>query len=197
MAAIIESFTSAGCDVMKRSRFTFGNSATARSSAPESRPLFGEIDGDRSSAVEHCIEMSDVAGSHDEVDPWRAFQNRFAFLLRDAAADADRQVTLALHLAEAAEAGEDFVLRLFADRAGVQQDEIGGRLIFDALVAAQFEIAGQALAVEIVHLTAPGFDEKSFGHGFRSALASVARFVCELRERFTRVGQLSTSRRAL
>ena len=42
MAAIIESLTSAGCEVMKRSRATPSTSATALSRAPKSRPPTGQ-----------------------------------------------------------------------------------------------------------------------------------------------------------
>ena len=128
-------------------------------------PVLGEVDGDGASAVEHFIQVADIARSHDEVDPRRAAADGLPFLLRHAAAHADPDaVALLLELAQPAEVREDFLLRLVADRAGVEQDEVRLRLIVDAAVAAQLETAAEALAVEIVHLTAPGFDEEGLTH---------------------------------
>src|SRR5205823_14193954 len=85
-------------------------------------------------------------------------------------------VTLRLQLAQAAEVREDFLLGLVADGAGVEEDEVGLRLVVDAAVAAQFEAAAEPLAVEIVHLTAPRFDEEGLAHG-RFVIVSEAKDV--------------------
>ena len=110
--------------------------------------------------------MADVARSHHEVDPRRAFEDPLPFLLRDAAADPDGQfaVLLALQFTEPAELGQHLLLRLVADRAGIEQDQVGGGLVVHARVAAQLQSAAQTLAVEIIHLTAPRFDEEGLGH---------------------------------
>src|SRR5438105_7569344 len=100
--------------------------------------------------------MADVARPHDEVDPWRTIEEALPLLLRHAAADPDGQVAaLLLQLAQTAEVRVDLLLRLIADRAGVEQDEVRLHLALHALVAAQLQAAGEALAVEIVHLTTP------------------------------------------
>src|ERR1051326_6572383 len=92
--------------------------------------------------------------------------------LRRAAADADLQrAALALELAQLAEAREDFVLRLLADRAGIEQDQPRLALVLDARVAAELERAGEPLAVEIIHLTAPGFDEVGVFHEKRLGIS--------------------------
>src|ERR1044071_6175868 len=54
--------------------------------------------------------MTDIARAHHEVDPRRALEDPLPFLLRDATADADRDVALALHFAQASEVREHFLL---------------------------------------------------------------------------------------
>src|SRR6185436_9006554 len=132
--------------------------------------VLGKINREPRSVLEHLIEMADVARAHHEVDPGRALEDALPFLLRDAAADADLQLALALHLAQPAEAREDLLLGLVADRTGVEQDEPRLRLVVDAPVPAQPQIPRQPLAVELIHLAAPRFDEEGL-HIFRSAVA--------------------------
>ena len=69
-----------------------------------------------------------------------------------------------LQLAELAEAREDFLLGFLADAACVQEDEIRLFLIVDARPSAQLQVAGQALAVQIVHLATPRLDEIGLAH---------------------------------
>src|ERR1700741_1950669 len=112
--------------------------------------------------------MAHVARPHHEIDPRRAVEDGLPFLLGHAAADADAQfLALALHLAKPAEVRKHFLLRLVADRAGIEKDEVRLPFAFHAAVTAQLQTTAEALAVEIVHLTAPGFDEKGLGHGVR------------------------------
>src|SRR5207248_158026 len=121
--------------------------------------VFREIDGDALPACQNLVEMTDVSRPHHEVDPWRSGEDSLPFLLRNATANTDLHA-VALHLVQLTESREDFVLRLLANGARVEQNETGLRLVVNAPIAAQFETAGQPLAVEIVHLTAPRFDEE-------------------------------------
>ena len=137
--------------------------------------LVGKIDGDGAITVDHSVEIADVARSHDKVDPRRAFENSFAFLLCEAAGHTDFHLAaFVLQKTKLAEAGEDFLLGLVANRAGVEEDDVRFFLIIDAAISAQLETAAQSLAVEIVHLTAPSFDEEGFHLEASAANASRA-----------------------
>ena len=64
--------------------------------------------------------------SEHQIDVGCARDDRCAFLARDAAADADQQIGIALlEMLDAPEIGEHFLLRLLAHRAGIEQDEVG------------------------------------------------------------------------
>src|SRR5438874_6333820 len=75
--------------------------------------------------------------------------------LRHASHEADVQLWLALlELPELAELREDLVLRLCADCAGVDEDQVGVVFVLGELVALGGEEARHALRVVLVHLTA-------------------------------------------
>jgi hypothetical protein len=64
--------------------------------------------------------------AEDEIDIRRAGDDGGAFLAGDAAADADHQVRVfLLQVPDPAEVVEHLLLRLFAHRAGVEQDDVG------------------------------------------------------------------------
>src|SRR6187431_198883 len=96
--------------------------------------------------------------SEHEVHERRAFEDALTFLARDASADADDEIRfLELQEPPLAEMGEDFLLRLLAHRAGVQQDHV--RLFG---VSRELEAPGYAEHVRhprrvvFVHLAAEG-----------------------------------------
>ena len=105
--------------------------------------------------------------AEDHVDVGCARDDRRAFLAGDAAADADDQVRIRiLQRAHAPEVMEHALLRLFAHRAGVEQDDVGvvrpgGRL--EALGRVQH--VGHLGRVVLVHLTAKRADVQLAAHG--------------------------------
>src|SRR5439155_16441243 len=126
--------------------------------------IFREISGHSCLAGEHFVKVSDVSRPHHEVDPRCAFEDGLPFLLRYASANTDLHVVATLQLAQRSKSGKHLVLGLVADRAGVQENEIRLALVVHTPVPAQLQAAGEALAVEIIHLTAPGLDEEGPVH---------------------------------
>src|SRR2546421_124997 len=85
--------------------------------------------------------------------------------LRHAAHDADHEVrTRGLEPLELAELGEDLVLGLLANRAGVEQDDVGFALVGGELVVTLAEQAGNPLGVVLVHLAAVRDQVELVGH---------------------------------
>jgi hypothetical protein len=98
------------------------------------------------------------------VDIGRALDNGSAFLAGDAAAHAD-QHALGLEVLDAAQVAEDLFLRLFAHRAGVEQNQVGLVHVLRGLVAfGGMQHVAHLVRVVLVHLAAEGFDEDFFGH---------------------------------
>ena len=113
----------------------------------------------RANLIDELAHALDVARPQDEVDPGRPFQDLVPFDLGDAPGDPDdelRKVLLAA--AEHAQGAVDLCLRFFPDGAGVQDHDV--RRFFGAgrAEAAALELTGHALAVQDVHLAAPGLD---------------------------------------
>ena len=105
----------------------------------------------------------------------RALQERLAFLRGDAAADADQYLRVrGLQCFPATELRENFLLRLFADRAGVDQDDVGFGLDQRQLqTLLGREYVGHAVRVIHIHLAALGLDVqlagRRAGRGIRCA----------------------------
>jgi len=122
--------------------------------------------------IDHFRQAVQGLRAEHHVDVGRTVADRRAFLAGHAAADADHQVgVLQFQLAPAAELGEHLVLGLLADRAGVEQDDVGIlRPIgdFQGLMLAQQ--VDHARAVVLVHLATVGFDIELLGHGDSSAV---------------------------
>ncbi len=111
---------------------------------------------------EEVGELPHPRRTEDEIEVRHARQDLLAFLLGDAAAEADLQVrALTLQQAVFAEPRIDLLYRLRAHAAGVEEDQIG----FGGVVGGQkpllHQLAGHALAVQLVHLAAPRFDVKA------------------------------------
>jgi len=100
------------------------------------------------------------------IDIRRAFDDGVALLAGHAAADAD-QHALFFQVLDATEVAEHLFLRLFAHRAGVEQDQVGLVHIAGRLVPlGGVQHVGHLVRVVLVHLAAEGFDKDFFAHGF-------------------------------
>ena len=131
--------------------------------APVLRQVAGEVlVGAEPAAVDTCATRADpLAEVRDRARPERDVDLRIevedALLLRlgEAATDGDHEVgILALSRTGIAEVGGELGVRLLADRARVEDDEIG-LLLRDGLPQAErLEHALDALGVVAVHLTA-------------------------------------------
>ena len=110
-----------------------------------------------------------LRAEHD-VDVRRARDDRSAFLARDAAADADDEVRpQRLQRTHPAEVVEYALLRLFAHRAGVEEDDVGVvRAVGQREPVGRGEHVGHAVRVVLVHLAAERADVELLRHGERS-----------------------------
>ena len=116
-------------------------------------------------AVQHRRQAVQGLRPENHVHIRRAPQNHRALLAGDAAADADDHLRAAqFQLPPLPELREDFFLRLFAHRAGVQQHQIRLARVGGGLVAvAGVQQIGHARRIVFVHLAAESFDVE-FGH---------------------------------
>jgi hypothetical protein len=98
-------------------------------------------------------------GAEDDVDVRRLAGDRVAVLLRKAAADGDLHAgVLGLDRREVAEVAVELVVGVLADRAGVEDDDVGLLAGGDARVARVLQQPGEALGVVDVHLAPVGLD---------------------------------------
>ncbi len=118
--------------------------------------------------LDHFRQAMQGLRAEHQIHIWRALHDRRAFLAGDAAADADDNlVVAALEMLPAAKLAEYLLLRLLADRAGVDQDDVGF-----GLVGSQFKImgcleyVGHLRRVILVHLAPVRLDVKLSGHDF-------------------------------
>ncbi len=100
----------------------------------------------------------------DDVDGRRAAKDFLALGLGDAAGNADHHLApvgslLLFHLAQTAERRIDLLGGLFADMAGVQENEVGLLHVLGRLIAVAGERIAHARRVVDVHLAAIGLDE--------------------------------------
>ena len=113
-------------------------------------------------AVQDVRDLGDVARSQHETDVGGLFDDLFAEVRCGAAADADLGVGL-LFLVERTEFGEEFVHGLFADRTGVDENEVGIFRPVGQFVMLFFRQFGDhMLAVAYVHGAAERFDKQFF-----------------------------------
>src|SRR5690606_26340147 len=110
--------------------------------------------------------------AEDHVHPGRAADDLAAVLLRQAAADRDLHAGAGvLHRAQVPEVAVEAVVRVLADRARVEDDDICGTALGCALVPRILQQTGQALGVVHVHLAAVG------SHLVSTILAHMSRLV--------------------
>ncbi len=126
--------------------------------------------------VDHLRQAMQGLGPEDHVDIGGAVTDGSAFLAGHAAADADHQVgILQLEFAPATELGKHLFLRLLADRAGVEQDDVGlGRILGDFQRLPFAEQVDHARRIVFVHLAAMGFDIELLGHARQGVVRSGA-----------------------
>ena len=100
------------------------------------------------------------------IDEGRALDDLFPLLAGHAAAHANEHAFF-FEVAHAAQVGKDFFLRLFAHRAGVEQDQVGLLGVVGGFVAlGRAQHVGHLVRVVLVHLAAKGFDKDFFRHKF-------------------------------
>ena len=117
---------------------------------------------------EHLRKPVHRLGAEDRVHPGGAVKNPRALLARDAAAHGDHHAGMELlGLADAAEVGEDLLLGLLADRAGVEHHDVGVLKRVRALEPhALMKEVGDAAGVVVIHLAAEAAQVEFFhGHG--------------------------------
>jgi hypothetical protein len=109
--------------------------------------------------VDHAGQAVQGLRTEHQVHVGRALEDGLALLAGDAAADADQHRPVLLQVFPLAELGEDLFLGLFADRAGVDQDDVGLGLVGGQLQA-MFggEHVGHAGRVVLIHLATVGLD---------------------------------------
>ena len=103
--------------------------------------------------------MRDRAGAERDVDLRVELEDPFALRLGVAAADGDDELrVLALPRSRVAEVGRELGVGLLADRAGVEDEDVGVRLRWRLAEPERFEHALDPLGVVSVHLAAEGRD---------------------------------------
>ena len=81
--------------------------------------------------IEQGGEAADVVGAEDDVDPGGARDDAVAVVLGQAAADRDLQVGVReFGRAQLAEVAVELVAGVLADGAGVEDDDVGGCLLY-------------------------------------------------------------------
>ena len=97
----------------------------------------------------------------DQVDHRRSFQQRLAFLLRDASGDSDDRFAagLAAGLFDLTESRVELVFGALADAAGVDDDQVRVVVRVGGIESRLFEQSRHPLGIVDVHLAAVRFDE--------------------------------------
>ncbi len=118
--------------------------------------------------TDHLRQPVQGLGTEHQVHVGRAFAQRLALLAGHAAAHADNQLrALLLQLAPLSQLREHLFLRLFADRAGVEQQHVR---LFGRRCQLQTMGVGEHVhhlgGIVLVHLAPVGFDKYFSGHGY-------------------------------
>jgi hypothetical protein len=112
--------------------------------------------------LDEVRQLAIAGGAADETDPRRALEDFFAFLLGDASEHADYFAAVFRGGLVVAKARKYFLRGLFADAAGVVEEQVGLRRVFCGTIAAPEKDARDFLGVVDVHLAAEGFDVEGF-----------------------------------
>ena len=113
----------------------------------------------------------DLARAEGDVDEREALEDLVLHRLRPAAADSDDPLrVLALEPLRLSEVGDEAVVGRLADRAGVEEDQVGLGALRARLVAERVEHPLHPLGVVLVHLAPEGGDVVALrGHGSTGA----------------------------
>jgi hypothetical protein len=104
-------------------------------------------------------EAADLPGAKGDVDERKPLEDLMLHRLRPAAADPDHALgVLRFEALRLAEVGDESAVGRLADRAGVEQDQVGVAALGDLGVAERLEHPLHALGVVLVHLTPEGGD---------------------------------------
>ena len=110
-------------------------------------------------AVEQRRQRADVVGAEHDVHPRRPAKHRVAVLLGQATADGDLHVRIGLLTRrQVAEVAVELVVGVLADRARVENHDVGVGAVGGAPVSRGLQQPGQPLGVVHVHLAAIGAD---------------------------------------
>src|SRR5439155_4779828 len=125
-------------------------------------------------AGEELRELVDLAGPEGDVDERELAEDLVLDRLRPAAADADDPLGIApLERRGLVEVGDEALVGLLADRAGVEEDEVRVAGVGCLVVAERLEHALHALGVVLVHLAAERRDVVAL-HGAQRTPAGVS-----------------------
>ncbi len=117
-------------------------------------------------AGEELRELVDLPGAERDVDEGELLKHLVLDRLRPAPADADHALRVArLEDLRLVEVRHEARVRLLADRAGVEQDQVGVDPLRDLLVAQRLEHALHPLRVVLVHLAPEGGDVEALHDG--------------------------------
>ena len=103
--------------------------------------------------VEHLRQVPIAGRTGDQRDVGRALEDALAFLLSDAAEDAE-ELAFALHLLVLVQPVKDLLLRLIADGTGVIEDQVGVSLVDHLGIALLLQRADHLFGVVRIHLAA-------------------------------------------
>src|SRR3990172_7298093 len=107
---------------------------------------------------EYLGKLHQALRSEDEVHLGGPFQDGFTLLLGDTARNPHDHRALPLQVREAQKTSEDPLLGLFADAAGIQDQDVGLVLGRRPLEAEPLQASADLLSFFSVHLAAPGLD---------------------------------------
>ncbi len=114
---------------------------------------------------EELGQAADLAGPEGDVDERKPLEDLLLHRLRPAPPDAyDPPRVLRLEPLRLAEMGDEAVVRGLADRAGVEEDQVGLGALRGLCVAERFEHSPHPLGVVHVHLAAEGRDVVALRH---------------------------------
>jgi hypothetical protein len=123
-------------------------------------------------AREELRELVDLPGAEGDVDERELGEDLVLDRLRPAAPDADDPLRIgALEVLGVVQVGDEALVGLLADRAGVEEDELRLLALGDLLVAERLEHALHALGVVLVHLAPEGGDVEGLHPGSKGRLA--------------------------
>ena len=118
-------------------------------------------------ALQQGGEGTNIVGTEHDVNPGRLLNDGVLVLLRQAAAHSNLHAFVgALDRCELAEVTVQSVGRIFANRAGVEHDQVGLGAFLSANVAVSLQQAGHSFGVVHVHLAAESAHFVGAGAGF-------------------------------